>query len=141
MKKIFQVFLVLFGVMTIVIATLHVVLGPTAIPGAIPVNATMDSEDRFYATLFAAYGIALLWCAKDIERKSRVVYFLAATFFVGGLARLVSVAAVGWPNTFFIKMTVIELLIPIFMVFMQSRIAKAASVQPNAAAERQRRTG
>jgi len=60
----------------------------------------MDSEDRFYATLFAAYGIALLWCIIDIERKSRVVYFLAATFFVGGLARLISVVAAGWPNTF-----------------------------------------
>jgi hypothetical protein len=42
----------------------------------VPVNATMDSEDCFYATLFAAYGVALLLCVKDIEQKSRFVYFL-----------------------------------------------------------------
>ena len=125
MKKSLQVFLSLFGVSVIAIATLHVVLGPAAIPGSIPVNPTMDSEDRFYATLFAAYGVALLWCIRDVERKSTVVYFLAATFFVGGLARLVSLAAVGLPNTFFIAMTVLELLIPFFMAFMQSRIARA----------------
>ena len=57
-----------------------------------------------------------------------VVYFLAATFFVGGLARLVSIATVGLANPFFIAMTVLELLIPFFMVFMQSRIARAPSV-------------
>jgi hypothetical protein len=140
-KKTFRVFLGLFGTTVIFIASLHVVLGPSAIPGSVSVNATMDSEDRFYAALFAAYGVALIWCIKDIERKSMVVYFLAATFFVGGLARLVSVAAVGLPNTFFIAMTVLELLIPVFMAFMQSRIAKAANAQQDAAADRKQRGG
>jgi len=100
MKKVFQIFLGLFGVTAIFIASLHIIFGPSAIPGSVPVNATMDSEDRFYATLFAAYGVALLWCIRDIERKSMVVYFLAGVFFVGGLARLVSIVAVGLPNTF-----------------------------------------
>jgi hypothetical protein len=102
-------------------------LGPAAIPGAIPVNATMDSEDRFYATLFAAYGVAMLWCIKDIEQKSQVVYFLALTFLAGGFARLVSIAAVGLPNSFFITMTVLELLIPFLIMFLQRRIAKTAN--------------
>jgi Domain of unknown function (DUF4345) len=126
-KKFQQVFLGLFGVVVILIASLHIVLGPAAIPGSIPVNATMDSEDRFYATLFAAYGVALLCCIKDIERKRTLVQFLALTFFIGGLARLASIAAVGLPNTFFIAMTVLELLIPPFIVFMQWRISTAAN--------------
>jgi hypothetical protein len=123
-KRSFQVFLTLFGVSTILIAGLHVALGPGAIPGSIPVNSTMDSEDRFYATLFAAYGVALLWCVRDVEKKSAPVYFLAATFFTGGLARLVSWLAVGPPNAFFQAMTALELGIPPFMAFMQSRIAR-----------------
>jgi len=135
MKKALQIFLGLFGITAIFIASLHIVLGPLAIPGSIPVNATMDSEDRFYATLFVAYGAALLWCIKGIERKSMVVYFLALTFFVGGLARLVSMAAVGLPNTFFITMTALELLIPFFMAVMQSRIAKAADAQQGVPAD------
>ena len=136
MKQSLQVFLGLFGITAIFIASLHIVLGPSAIPGSIPVNATMDSEDRFYATLFAAYGVALLWCIKNIERKSMVVYFLALTFFVGGLARLVSMAAVGLPNTFFIVMTVLELLIPFFMAFMQSRISKHTDARQGVAPDR-----
>ncbi len=130
MKKSFQIFLGLFGVIAILIASLHIFLGPSAIPGSIPVNPTMDSEDRFYATLFAAFGVALIWCIKDVEHKSREVYFLTATFFIGGLARLVSIAAVGLPNLFFIAMTILELLIPIYMAYAQYRIvsdAKATS--------------
>ena len=71
--------------------------------------------------------MALLWCIKDTERKTLVVYLLALTF-VGGLARLVSMAVVGPPNTFFIAMTVLELLIPLFMAFIQSRISKTGAV-------------
>jgi len=125
-RRTVQVLLGLFGASAIGISLLHVVLGPAAIPGSIPVNATMDSEDRFYATLFAAYGVALLWCVKDIERKSSVVYFLALTFFVGGLARLVSIAAVGLPNRFFIAMTVIELLLPLVVAILQARVPASA---------------
>jgi hypothetical protein len=121
MKKALQVFLGLFGSTAIFIASLRVVLGPAAIPGSIPVNATMDSEGRFYTTMFAADGVALLGCIKDIERKSMVVYFLALTFFVGGLARLV-----------FIAMTVLELLIPFVMAFMQSRVSKDRKCSPSA---------
>src|SRR5262245_53438749 len=94
----------------------------------------MDSEDRFYATLFVAYGVALFWCIKDIERKRMVVYFLALTFFGGGLARLISIAAVGLPSSFYIAMTVLELLIPVFMIFMQSRIVSAADGKQGAQA-------
>ena len=132
MKKSLQIFLGLFGLTAIFIASLHLVFGPTAIPGSISVNATMDSEDRFYATLFAAYGVALLWCIKDIERKSMVVYFLVLTFFAGGLARLASMAAVGLPNPFFITMTVLELLIPLFMVFLQWSITTTANAREGA---------
>ena len=125
MRKALQIFFVLFGITDIAIASLHVALGSSAIPGSVPVNATMDSEDRFYATLFAAYGVAILWCVKDIERKSTVVYFLMATFFVGGLARLVSIASVGAPNSFFVAMTVLELAIPPLAAAAQYRISRS----------------
>jgi len=130
LKRIFQWFLGLFGVTDLIIAVMHIFIGPSSIPGAVAVNPTMDSEDRFYAALFAAYGVALLWCIKDVERKSAVVYFLAATFFTGGLARLISIAAVGPPNGFFLAMTALELLIPVYMIVAQRHIAKTATGLP-----------
>ena len=124
MRKGLQVVLALFGAAAIIISLLHIALGPAAIPGSVPVNATMDSEDRFYATLFLAYGASLLWCVRDVERKASVVYCLMLTFFMGGLARLVSVLAVGPPNTFFIVMTGLELMLPIVLGYMQLRVSE-----------------
>ena len=123
MRRILQTLLALFGVTAIFISLLHIVLGPAAIPGSVPVNATMDSEDRFYATLFLAFGVVLLWCIKDVEHKARIVYFLMLTFFVGGLARIVSMLAVGLPNNFFIAMTVLELALPVVYSFLMFRVA------------------
>jgi len=125
MRKALQVLLGLFGATAIFISLLHIVLGPASIPGSIPVNATMDSEDRFYATLFMAYGATLLWCVKGVEHKSKIVYFLMLTFFVGGLARIVSILAVGLPNEFFIAMTVLELSLPVVIAYMQFHISDA----------------
>ena len=125
MTKMFQSFLCLFGLVCICIAGLHWLLGPAAIPGSVPVNATMDSEDRFYATLMAGYGIALLWCAKDVESKGVFVRFLALIFFAGGVARIVSMLVVGPPDGFFVVMTGLELVIPVIMIAVQARLSRA----------------
>ena len=123
MRKALKVLLALFGITAIFIAMLHIVFGPSSIPGAVPVNAAMDSEDRFYAVLFMAFGVALLWCIREVERKARLVYCLMATFLAGGIARLISIAAVGPPNRFFIAMTALELLLPFVYVWLQYRVS------------------
>lgn len=123
MRRTLQVLLGLFGLTAIFISLLHIALGPAAIPGSIPVNPTMDSEDRFYATLFLAYGVVLLWCIKDVESKARVVHFLMLVFFAGGLARIVSMLAVGPPNAFFIAMTVLELVLPGVYSYLTYRVS------------------
>jgi len=52
------------------------------------------------------------------------VYFLLGTFFVAGLARVVSIVAVGLPDPFFVAMLVLELLVPIVVAVVQRRVAK-----------------
>jgi hypothetical protein len=125
MRRTLQILLGLFGATAIFIALLHIALGPASIPGSVPVNATMDSEDRFYAVLFMAFGIALIWCVKDVERKARVVYLLMATFLAGGVARLISIAVVGLPNDFFVAMTALELVLPFIYAWLQYRVSAA----------------
>src|SRR5262245_49089178 len=122
MRKALQVLVVLSGVTAIFISLLHITLGPAAIPGSIPANASMDSEDRFYATLLTAYGVALLWCTRDIDRKKMFVYFLAAVFLVGGLARIVSIVVAGLPHPFFIAMLAVEMVLPVIVAFLQFQI-------------------
>jgi hypothetical protein len=130
MRKALQILLGLFGAMAIFIAGLHIVLGPSSIPGSVPVNATMDSEDRFYAVLFLAFGATLLWCIKEVEQKARVVYFLMATFLAGGVARLISMLVVGPPNGFFIAMTTLELVLPFVYAWLQYQVSAAQQRAP-----------
>src|ERR1700688_3088081 len=112
MRSALQAILTVGGIAAVLIASGHIVLGPAFIPGSVPVNPTMDSEDRFYATIFLGFGVTLLWCAGAVERRAQIIRFLVSLFFLGGCARLVSMAFVGPPNVFFQVMTALELLLP-----------------------------
>ena len=113
MRATLKAILIAGGAAAILISIIHIVFGPSAIPGSVRVNATMDSEDRFYAAIFLGFGIALLWCARAIERRVAFIRFLVSIFFLGGLARIISVLRVGPPNLFFQAMTALELLLPV----------------------------
>jgi len=101
-----------FGFVCCLIGLGHIVFGPAIIPGSIPVNATMDSEDRFYATLFLGFGGALMWCSRDLQNRETLFGGLLVTFFLAGISRIVSAIAVGWPNHLFIFLGALELGLP-----------------------------
>jgi uncharacterized membrane protein len=125
-----QFTLCFFGVTVIVVALIHVVFGPTIAPGSVPVNATLDSQDRFYGTVFGGSGVGLLWCVRDVENKGIFVRFLALTIFAGGLARLVSMAVMGMPHAFIVGLTLLELFVPPALVLAQRRVSRAANARP-----------
>jgi hypothetical protein len=118
MRTALRFILTIGGAAAIVIALLHVGLGPSAIPGSVAVNATMDSEDRFYATLFLGFGISLIWCSLDLHGRRGVAYALLATFFAGGVARIISIVSTGWPSNLFIFLGGLELVLPIIAALM-----------------------
>ncbi|MBE0695262.1 MAG: DUF4345 domain-containing protein [Aquamicrobium sp.] len=124
METVLRSVLFVFGVGVIGISLAHIALGPAVIPGSVPVNATMDSEDRFYAVFFLAYGAAVLWCIRDWRSRLREIRLLMAVFFLGGLARLVSIALVGLPHPFFVAMTAIELALPPLVIWLAARAAR-----------------
>jgi hypothetical protein len=87
MRRAFQAFLALFGVIVIGISLAHFAIGSQAIIGGAAVNPTLAGEDRFFAGLLLCCGIALLWCARDVQHKRVYIELLAAAFFVGGIGR------------------------------------------------------
>ena len=62
--------------------------GPAAIPGGAPTVASNDSVLRFYAVWWAAQGPAAWRLVRDDELDRRALRRLAATTFLGGLARV-----------------------------------------------------
>ena len=83
----------------------------------------MDSEDRFYATLFLGFGAALIWCGRDICSRAKVFNVLMLVFFLGGVARIISALAVGPPSPLFIFLGSIELVLPPILTLWVKRVA------------------
>ena len=77
--------------------------------------------------MFLAYGVALLWCARDVQRKRVYVNLLATVFFVGGIGRLLAVVLVGAPHPFYVAMLVLELVLPVLMVLAAARVESRPS--------------
>lgn len=110
----------LFGIVCAAIGLTHIIFGPAAIPGGVVTNATMDSEDRFYATMFVGFGFALLWCARDLNGRANVFAALLGIFFAGGIARIVSLVMVGPPSNLFLFLGSLELILPPLLWFWHS---------------------
>jgi hypothetical protein len=126
MTRTTQFLVAIVGVAVVGIALAHLILGGAAVIGGSPLNATAEGEHRFFAGLFLCYGIAFLWCVPDIGTKRRPLNVLAATFLVGGVARLASIAVSGPPNAFYSAMLVVELALPFVLFFLASRLPQSA---------------
>jgi hypothetical protein len=113
MKRATEIWLMVFGLVCAGIGLAHLLFGSASIIGGGSVNPTIDSDLRFYALMFAAYGLAFVWCAADITERGRVANVLGVVFFVGGLARLLAWIATGQPNWFYVLMIPVELVIPL----------------------------
>lgn len=85
----------LFGVVGTGIALAHLFFGTSTIIGGGPVNATIDSDMRFYAVLFAAFGLGFVWVAQELGARAPVGNLLGLLFFLGGIARLLAWIASG----------------------------------------------
>jgi hypothetical protein len=125
MKRILTVLCFAAGVIVMGIALLHILIGPSVIPGGVPVNATMDSEDRFYAALFLGFGAVMIWCARDLPAREGVARVLWLVLFLGGVSRLVSIAEAGPPGRFFLAMLALELVLPPLLWFPLAALGRA----------------
>jgi len=128
MTGLFRLLLALAGSTICLVACLNVTIGLQATgeifaallvpvfgtaPGFDGLSGTdADSELRFYATFFLAYGVGVLWLAWHFPRHHRAIPPMLILFFAAGLARGLSWLASGAPHPLFQVLLAIELLAP-----------------------------
>jgi Domain of unknown function (DUF4345) len=100
----------------------HLALGVRSVPGEGGAGPTVDSRERFYGPVFASYGLAWVWAARQTPIPTPLIRFLASTLFVGGVGRVVSIADAGWPHWFQTALTGTEFALP--AVFFQLAAAE-----------------
>lgn len=101
------------GVVSMLIGGYHFLLGQWSVPGAGPLNPTIDSRERFYAALFIGFGALWIWAARQTPIPVRLVQALSLVVSLQAAGRVISVAVAGWPHWLQIGETGIELLLPI----------------------------
>jgi hypothetical protein len=105
-------------------AGLHTVLaGGRSLPGRPLAGPTVESELRYYAAFYAAYGLALLRVAPRADRDPDAVRALAGILFAAGLARAGGWLAVGRPPRAQLGLLAVELAAPPLIVAASGRAA------------------
>jgi hypothetical protein len=88
-------------------------------------GAAEDSHVRYLSGLLLAIGLAYWACVPTIERRGEVVWVLTLLVFVGGLARLGALLAVGDPGPMRWAL-VMELIVTPIIALWQARVAGGA---------------
>jgi hypothetical protein len=106
-------------------AGLHTMIaGAKSLPAQETANPTLESELRFYAAFYVAYGLVALRVAPHADRDPPAVRGLAGALFLAGLARAGGWLAAGRPHRLQRALLVIELAAPPAIVAWQARLAQ-----------------
>jgi len=119
-----RIVLTILGAVALTLGALSLVMGAAVVPGGDEVSASVDSELRFYAAWYTAAGVVLLRIARRAESEGRTLRFIAATFFIAGCARLLSLIVVGKPHVLFMALMVAEILIPVVILPWQASVVR-----------------
>ncbi len=123
-KALLQALFAVLGVVGIAAGIFAVLTGPDGQFDGAPANPSVESEFRFFAAFWAAYGVASLWVAPRIEGEQLAVRALAAFLFAGGVARGIGWIAEGRPDALYVVLMGLELMIPIAVFLLLSRLRK-----------------
>jgi hypothetical protein len=89
----------------------------------------LDSQVRFLGTIWFGYGVLLCVCVSDLEKYANLLRGALFLVFLAGIARLVSVAQVGMPDSSAGSLTitavlVAELVLMPVLIWWQYRVVR-----------------
>jgi hypothetical protein len=87
-------------------------------------GADVDSELRFYAALWMAYGGTAVWVAQQLPQRIGLLRLMLGVFWLGGLGRVISFLAIGAPHPLFVTLMWIEIVLPPVLLALSYRRAR-----------------
>ena len=101
--------------------------GARSLPPFRRADPRIESELRFYAAFYVAYGVTLLRIAGRADRDPPLLRAAAAPLFLAGLARAGAWASTGRPHPTQQALLALELLLPPAALAEQARLRRAES--------------
>ena len=120
-KRLLQAVVAIACLLPLVVGGQGIVHGPAPFGHLAVVPIDLDSHFRYISGIFFATGIGFLSCIAAIERKGARFRLIGALIVVGGLARLVSLLAMGVPSSGHVLGLVMEtVVVPCLMLWQFS---------------------
>lgn len=126
LRGLLRAVLLLLGAVALVAGLFTVATGTGGMPGESSATPNVESELRFYAVFWSAFGVLALLAARSPERQTSLVRGLALFLFLGGVARGLAWLASAQPDTQFLVLMGLELALPVFILWAQARISQSA---------------
>lgn len=132
-KRLLQITVAVLALIPTLTGAAGVLMGPAFLTGDASAAANLDSHLRFLSGTFFAVGLAFYATIPSIERKGVLFRMAAALVFTGGLARLISLLAVGSPAWPHLAGLMMELGVVPALVVWQGCVARMALKQEGGA--------
>ena len=93
------------------------IFGAAQLLPAESVNPAIDSQYRFLGAVYFGLAMTLWWIVPRLEQHTTLLRIIILALFLGGLARAFSYATVGQPPSNFIFGMVLELCLPLLLIW------------------------
>ncbi len=87
-----------------------------------PIDPSLDSQNRFYGTAFALYGVIFWVGSSDLNRYAPILKCAIGLLFLAGVARVLAALIHGWPTPQVIGLWVLELAAPLFWLWLNREL-------------------
>ena len=94
---------------------------------ALPRDALLDSNLRFFGGVWLGLGIAVLWMVSRLVEQTVLFRVIWGAIFLGGIGRLLSALLVEMPPVPFMAFTVLEIVGAPLFIYWQHRVATTMS--------------
>lgn len=123
-KRNLQIAMALLGAIPVLtgIISMFGLSDPLYASAAIPPNALLDSNLRFFAGVWLGLGLALYWIIPSIEKQTLLFRVLWGMIFLGGIGRLASMLFLAIPPLPFVGFTILEIVGAPFFIWWQARL-------------------
>ena len=88
-------------------------------------TASEESELRFFATFWAAYGAFALWLVPRVEKSATAIRGLSIALLAAALARVIAWISAGPPHDWFIFLLTLEVAVSLLLLAGQRRLGGA----------------
>jgi hypothetical protein len=125
-RRALQVVNGLVGLATVGLGTTQLLFGvnnPLYAAAHLPQFSILDSNLRFFGGMGLGLGLVLLWILPSIEKQTALFRAVWICALLGGIGRVISVAAVGSPSRLLVAFTLLEVIGAPVLIYWQHQLA------------------